>query len=73
MRLRQTVKPAKPKLVQSRHMNMTRFKSDFYHRHLYKNIDLMIAVTEQVKQQITRYVPEEICPQVEVSYIGTPA
>jgi glycosyltransferase involved in cell wall biosynthesis len=63
----------KPKLVQSRHMNMTRFKSDFYHRYLYKNIDLMIAVTERVKQQITRYVPEKICPEVSVSYIGTPA
>lgn len=62
----------KPKLVQSRHMNMTRFKSDFYHRHLYKNIDLMIAVTEQVKQQITRFVPDESCPPVKVSYIGAP-
>lgn len=62
----------KPKLIQSRHMNMTRFKSDFYHRHLYKNIDLMIAVTEQVKQQITRFVPNEICPPVKVSYIGAP-
>lgn len=62
----------KPKLVQSRHMNMTRFKSDFYHRHLYKNIDLMIAVTEQVKQQIIRFVPNEICPPVKVSYIGAP-
>ncbi|WP_292950430.1 MULTISPECIES: glycosyltransferase [unclassified Neptuniibacter] len=62
----------KPKLIQSRHMNMTRFKSDFYHRHLYKNIDLMIAVTEQVKQQITRFVPDEICPPVKVSYIGAP-
>ena len=63
----------KPKLVQSRHMNMTRFKSDFYHRFLYKNIDLMIAVTLQVKKQIIRYVPEDICPKVEVSYIGSPA
>lgn len=62
----------KPKLVQSRHMNMTRFKSDFYHRYLYRNIDLMIAVTEQVKAQITHFVPEEICPPVKVSYIGAP-
>lgn len=62
----------KPKLIQSRHMNMTRFKGDFYHRHLYKNIDLMIAVTEQVKQQIIRFVPDEICPPIKVSYIGAP-
>lgn len=63
----------KPRLIQSRHMNMTRFKSDFYHRYLYKNIDMMIAVTQQVKEQIIRYVPEDICPKVEVSYIGSPA
>ncbi|WP_415902601.1 glycosyltransferase family 4 protein [Neptuniibacter sp. QD29_5] len=62
----------KPKLVQSRHMNMTRFKSDFYHRWLYKNLDLMIAVTQQVKDQITQYIPQEIRPTVEVSYIGAP-
>lgn len=59
-----------PKLIQSRHMNMTRFKSDFYHRYLYKKIDLMIAVTRQVKQQITHFVPKDICPNVTVSYIG---
>jgi len=62
-----------PKLVQSRHMNMTRFKSDFYHRYIYKNIDLMIAVTQQVKEQITHFVPAEICPPVKVSYIGAPS
>ncbi|WP_415889978.1 glycosyltransferase family 4 protein [Neptuniibacter sp. SY11_33] len=61
-----------PKLVQSRHMNMTRFKSDFYHRFLYKNLDLMIAVTQQVKNQITEYIPKEIRPTIEVSYIGAP-
>lgn len=61
-----------PKLVQSRHMNMTRFKSDFYHRYLYKNLNLMIAVTQQVKDQITQFIPEEIRPRVEVSYIGAP-
>ncbi|WP_415899857.1 glycosyltransferase family 4 protein [Neptuniibacter sp. QD48_11] len=62
----------KPKLVQSRHMNMTRFKSDFYHRWLYKNLDLMIAVTKQVQEQITQYIPQEIRPAVRVSYIGAP-
>lgn len=61
-----------PKLVQTRHMNMTRFKSDFYHRYLYKSLDLMIAVTQQVKEQITQFIPQEIRPTVEVSYIGSP-
>lgn len=60
----------KPKVVQTRHMTMTRFKDDFYHRFLYKNMDLMIAVTAQVKSQIEKFVPHGICPKIEVLYIG---
>lgn len=60
----------RPKVVQSRHMRMTRFKDDIYHRFIYKNIDMMLAVTQQVKQQIEKFVPREICPKVEVLYIG---
>ena len=60
----------KPKVVQSRHMTMTRFKNDFFHRFLYKNLDGMIAVTQQVKEQIQKFVPSDICPSVVVSYIG---
>lgn len=60
----------KPRVVQSRHMTMTRFKADFYHRFLYKNLDLMLAVTQQVKTQIEKFIPEGIRPTVEVLYIG---
>lgn len=60
----------KPKLVQSRHMTMTRFKDDFYHRFLYKNLDLMLAVTKQVKAQIEKFIPKEIHTKTEVLYIG---
>lgn len=60
----------KPRVVQSRHMTMTRFKDDFYHRFLYKNLDMMLAVTRQVKTQIEKFIPEEIRPKVEVIYIG---
>jgi len=60
----------KIKLVQSRHMTMTRFKDDFYHRFLYKNIDLMVAVTKQVKAQIEKFIPADIRPIVQNIYIG---
>ncbi|MCK9373402.1 MAG: glycosyltransferase family 4 protein [Sulfuricurvum sp.] len=60
----------KPKVVQSRHMTMTRFKDDLYHRFLYKNVDLMLAVTHQVKRQIEKFIPAEIRPATEVLYIG---
>ena len=61
----------KPKIVQSRHMRMTRFKDDFYHKFLYKNIAMMHAVTKKVKEQIEKYVPKDICPKVEAVYLGT--
>jgi glycosyltransferase involved in cell wall biosynthesis len=49
---------------------MTRFKDDFYHRFLYKNIDMILAVTQQVKEQIEKFIPSEIRPKVETLYIG---
>lgn len=60
----------KPKVVQSRHMTMTRFKDDFYHRFLYRNLDLILAVTHQVKAQIEKFIPASIRPKVETLYIG---
>lgn len=60
----------KPKLVQTRNMRMTRFKDDFYHRFLYCNMDMMLAVTHQVKEQIEKFVPSDIRPRIEVLYMG---
>ncbi len=70
--LAKTISKKSPKIVQTRHMHMTRFKSDFYHRWLYKNIDLMIAVTKRVQTQIEQFIPQEIRPKVLTSYIGAP-
>ncbi len=61
----------KPKIVQTRNMNMTRFKSDFYHKWLYKNITLIHAVTYQVKSQLEKFIPQAIRPKIEVVYMGT--
>ncbi len=60
-----------PKLVQTRHMSITTSKNDFYHVWLYKHIDLMIAVTQQVQQQIARFIPQKCNVQAQLSYIGT--
>jgi len=61
----------KPKLVQTRNMTMTRFKDDFYHRFLYRNMEMILPVTHQVAEQIKRFIPEGIRPRVEVLYMGT--
>jgi len=60
----------KPRLVQSRHMRMTRFKNDLYHKWLYKNIDMMHAVTYAVKEQLEKFIPEDIRPKIEMIYLG---
>lgn len=60
-----------PKIIQTRNMTMTRFKDDFYHKWLYKNITTMHAVTYQVKEQLEKFIPIDICPNVEMIYMGT--
>ncbi len=60
----------KPKIVQTRHMHMTRFKSDFYHKFLYKNLDAIIAVTNLVKEQLEKFIPQNIRPTIHACYIG---
>ncbi len=61
----------KPKVVQTRNMTMTRFKNDFYHRLMYKNIDLMLPVTYQVKEQLETFIPQDVRPKIEVLYMGS--
>ncbi|MDY0121037.1 MAG: glycosyltransferase family 4 protein [Sulfurimonas sp.] len=60
----------KPALVQTRNMTMTRFKNDFYHRWLYKNIDLMLPVTHQVKDQLEKFIPQGARPMIKMLYMG---
>ncbi len=60
----------KPKIVQTRHMTMTRFKDDFYHNFLYKNIDTIICVTKAVQKQMQRFIPEKVRPKTELLYLG---
>ena len=61
----------KPKIIQTRNMTMTRFKDDFYHKWLYKNIDKIHAVTNQVKEQLERYIPSDVRPKISTVYMGT--
>ncbi len=60
----------KPQVLQSRHMTMTRFKDDFYHKWLYKKIDIIHAVTNQVKEQLEQFIPQNVRPQIEMVYLG---
>ena len=60
----------KPKIVQTRHMMMTRFKDDFYHKFLYKNIHTIICITKELSNQINKFIPKYIRPKIETLYLG---
>lgn len=60
----------KPKIIQTRHMTMTRFKNDFYHKFLYKNVDTIICVTKELENQIEKFISSDIRPKTEVLYLG---
>ena len=60
----------KPKIIQTRHMTMTRFKNDFYHKFLYKNVDAIICVTKELQNQIEKFISADIRPKTEVLYLG---
>lgn len=68
--LAKIISKSKPKIIQSRHMRMTRFKDDIYHRWIYKNIFMIHAVTQDVKAQLLKFIPPEIVPKVELNYLG---
>ena len=59
-----------PRIVQTRHMTMTRFKDDFYHRFLYKNIDTIICVTKELSLQLNKFIAKDIRPSIVVLYLG---
>ncbi|MBD3842639.1 MAG: glycosyltransferase family 4 protein, partial [Campylobacterales bacterium] len=60
----------KPKIIMSRHMGMTRFKNDFYHKWLYNNIDTIHAVTKKVASELERYIPQDVRPNIKMIYLG---
>jgi len=61
----------KPKVVQTRNMHITRYKNDFYHRWLYKNINGIHAVTQETKERLEKYIPQDVQPKFETIYMGT--
>jgi glycosyltransferase involved in cell wall biosynthesis len=60
----------KPSIILSRHMGMTRFKDDFYHRWLYKHISTIHAVSRQVQEQLIKYIPSSVRPNIDLIYLG---
>lgn len=62
----------KPKLVYSRHMEITRGKKDLYHRTLYSQVDRMLVIAKFVLEQAIRYLPLAR-EQIALLYLGVKA
>ncbi|MCT7618083.1 glycosyltransferase family 4 protein [Aliarcobacter butzleri] len=61
-----------PKIIQTRNMHMTRFKDDFYHKFLYKNIDTIIGISKKVSEQLIKFIPDDVRPKIITWYNGVP-
>ena len=62
----------KPKLVYSRHMEITRSKKDRYHRMLYRQVDKMLTIAKFVQEQAIKFLPLT-AEQVSLLYLGVQA
>lgn len=60
----------KPRLVLTRHMQITRPKRDFYHNAIYGQIDQIIAVTRRVADDMRRYINPLYADRVSQLYLG---
>ncbi len=47
----------KVSLLYYRQMKITRMKSDFYHKYLYNNIDLILVITDQLAAEAREFLP----------------
>ncbi|MFV1985270.1 MAG: glycosyltransferase family 4 protein, partial [Thiohalomonadales bacterium] len=45
------------KLIYTRHMAITRYKNDFYHNFLYRNIDCFVVITKQLMKEAIQFLP----------------
>ena len=60
----------KPKLIYTRQMMMTRMKQDFYHRFLYRQMDIMITITKMLAERVKGLLPDEDASKVMPLYYG---
>ncbi|MFT6914264.1 MAG: glycosyltransferase involved in cell wall biosynthesis [Motiliproteus sp.] len=60
------------KLCYTRHMNISRPKKDIFHRFLYREIDALWVITEEMKREAIACIPME-ATKIERLYLGVPA
>ena len=62
----------KPTLVYTRQMKITRSKDDFYHRFLYREMNLMLTITKQLEQDAKQFI-SRYADNITTLYYGVDA
>ena len=62
----------KPALVYTRQMKITRYKTDIYHRFMYRQMDLMLTITKQLEDEAKKFIPGHD-DQITTLYYGVNA
>ena len=60
----------KPRLVYTRQMQITRNKDDWYHRFIYKQIDVFVVITRLLEKLARLYLSEQDKDKVTTLYYG---
>jgi len=60
----------KPKLVMTRHMQFPAMKDGLLHRFLYQHVDHIMAITQTMADDLKRFIPEDVRPDISVNYLG---
>ncbi len=63
----------KPKIIYHRQMQIPSDKKGFYHNFIFKNVDLMIAITENLANEGRKFLPEFFKDKIKTLYYGVEA
>lgn len=61
-----------PRLVYTRHMQITRAKTDMYHRWLYRQVDVLLTITKAMTAKVRQCLDREMSARVHTLYHGVP-
>ncbi|MDZ7661033.1 glycosyltransferase family 4 protein [Thiohalophilus sp.] len=65
-----TLSRSKPRVVHTRQMQITRPKTDRYHRFIYKNMDLILAITQRLESDLKKFLPAQMENRIVTLYYG---
>ena len=71
--LAKKISKRKPRLIYTRQMQITRYKKDWYHYFLYKEIDVLITITKNLAENSRKFLDSSIGKRVVPLYYGVSA